>query len=767
MRQLIAELRADGSFMDNVIRWHVQPAVEGVYDPLPEGMDERLRAALQGRGITQLYHHQRMALDAVAQGRDVTVVTPTASGKTLCYNLPVLSAILQDDSARALYLFPTKALAQDQVAELYALIQTTGADIKTSTYDGDTPATARTAVRQAGHVVVTNPDMLHSGILPLHTKWVRLFENLRFIVIDEVHVYRGVFGAHMANVLRRLLRICAFYGSNPRVICCSATIKNPKELAEALTGRPMFLVDRSWAPCGEKHVVFYNPPVINKQLGIRKGAVQETRAIGSYLVGRGVQTILFARSRLAVEVLVRTLKGVVQDTLGRSGGVRGYRGGYLPSLRREIEKGLRSGEVRAVVSTNALELGIDIGQLQACVLCGYPGSVASMWQRAGRAGRRQETSLTILIANSSPIDQYIVRNPDYLLGRPPEMALVDPDNLHILLSHIKCAAYEIPFERGELYGGLQETGELLSHLTSEQVLRAAGGKYYWQTEEFPASEVSLRTGMMEENFLIVDITRSKSEPRVMGEMDRFTVPMLLHEKAVYLHEGNQYQVEELDFDNKKAYVRRVDVDYYTDANMSVQLRVLDVFVQQEGPGGSLVESGEVLVSSIVTLFKKFKLDTQESLGFGPVNLPQTDLHTQGCWLVIPEAAMARFSRETGQTALVGLTGVLQRMAPMDLLCDEHDIRAVCHIRDPFTGGATVFFYDVCPGGIGLSEALSGRMEELLLRSRGLIETCPCEDGCPSCVGAASGGGAGPGDGGGIAAGKGDVLALIDALLNTP
>lgn len=364
----------------------------------------------------------------------------------MCYNLPVLSAILKDEDARALYIFPTKALSADQVSELYDMIEEIGVDIKTYTYDGDTPAAARKAVRQAGHIVVTNPDMLHSGILPHHTKWVKLFENLKYIVIDEIHTYRGVFGSNLANVLRRLLRLCDFYGSHPQFILCSATIANPKELAETLIGRPVTLVDENGAPMGERHFVFYNPPVVNRQLGIRKGAIPITRTISGMLLKNGIQSITFARSRLTVEVLTRYLKDLVRDPLGNAGRVRGYRGGYLPGERREIERGLRSGKVDAVVSTNALELGIDIGALDACVMCGYPGTIASAWQQAGRAGRRQGTSIVFFIASSAAIDQYIVNHPDYFLHKSPENALLNPDNLYILMSHFKCAAFELPFE---------------------------------------------------------------------------------------------------------------------------------------------------------------------------------------------------------------------------------------------------------------------------------------------------------------------------------
>ncbi|HPA61589.1 MAG TPA: DEAD/DEAH box helicase, partial [Clostridia bacterium] len=404
--QLIDSLREDRDFLSCVSNWQVLPAREASYAAWPAGVQEKLIRALGARGIARLYTHQAAAVDKALRREDVCVVTPTASGKTLCYNVPILSEILRNDDARALYLFPTKALSQDQVAELYELITQMDVDIKTYTYDGDTPAAARKAIRQAGHVVVTNPDMLHSNILPHHTQWVKLFENLRFIVIDEIHTYRGIFGANLANVLRRLMRLCRFYGSDPQFILCSATIANPGELAAQLIGRPVSLVDRSGAPMGEKHIIFYNPPVVNRQLGIRKSALSQTRMLALMLLKNQVPSIVFAKSRVQVEVLTKALKEERSDALGRSGTVRGYRGGYLPQERREIERGLRAGQVNMVVTTNALELGIDIGSLDACLLCGYPGTIASTWQQAGRAGRRMGRSLTILVASSAPLDQY-------------------------------------------------------------------------------------------------------------------------------------------------------------------------------------------------------------------------------------------------------------------------------------------------------------------------------------------------------------------------
>ena len=730
--QLAEQLRRDTQFMKDVTRWEVIPAREPRTLPFPSCLDERLKPVLAARGIHALYTHQAHSVEATARGEDVTVVTPTASGKTMCYNLPVLSAILKNPDARALYLFPTKALSADQVHELYEMIEEMGVDIKTYTYDGDTPAAARKAVRQAGHIVVTNPDMLHSGILPHHTKWVKLFENLRYIVIDEIHSYRGVFGSNLANVLRRLMRLCEFYGSHPQFILCSATIANPKELAETLIGRPVTLIDDNGAPMGERHFVFYNPPVINRQLGIRQGSIPVTRAISGMLLRNGIQTITFARSRLTVEVLTRYLKDMVRDPLGNAGRVRGYRGGYLPTERREIEKGLRAGQVDAVVSTNALELGIDIGALDACVLCGYPGTIASAWQQAGRAGRRKGTSIVFFVASSAAIDQYIVTHPDYFLRQSPENALLNPDNLYILLSHFKCAAFELPFEDGDGFGNAPAPEELLGYLSEEGILRHVDGRYHWSAEDFPASEISLRSAAAE-NFVIIDIT-DPAHHRVVGEMDRFTAPMLLHENAIYMHEGRQYQVEKLDFDACKAFIRAVDTGYYTDADLNINLSLLDIEKQEPHSRGGITALGEIKVTALVTMFKKIRFDTHETLGFGHVRLPETDMHTSSMWWTLPEDLANAVPSDTLKNGMMGVANLLRIVCPLYLMCAPQDIAVVYQVKSPITDQPTVLLYDNCPGGIGLSQKAYGMRDLLLSKALQVAQDCGCKYGCPSCVG---------------------------------
>ena len=750
--QLLDYLKHNPDFASNVTHWQAMPARPAKYADYPDDFDPALRAVLESRGVKRLYSHQRRALDLAQAGKDFVVITPTASGKTMCYNLPVLSEILRDNESRALYLFPTKALSSDQVAELYEIIKAMDAPIKAFTFDGDTPVSARKAIRQAGHIVVTNPDMLHAGILPHHTKWVKLFENLKYIVIDEIHAYRGIFGSNLANVIRRLKRICAFYGSHPQFICCSATIANPRELAERLTGRPMELIAESGAPTGEKHVIFYNPPVVNKQLNIRDSATRQTFGISRLLLKNGVHSIVFARSRLMVEVLARRLKDQCRNALGEAPNVRAYRGGYLPSLRHQIEQELRAGQVDIVVSTNALELGIDIGRLDVCVLCGYPGTIASTWQQAGRAGRRQGVSALIMVATSSPLDQYIIAHPEYFFSQPPEHALINPDNLYILLNHFKCAAYELPFEDGEQFGDVEATPELLEYLCEQNILNHVGNRYYWTAEEFPQAGISLRSAS-DQNFLIIDIS-VPGKRRVIGEMDRFTVPMLLHQYAIYLHEGRQYQVEELDFDDKKAYVRAVDVDYYTDANLTVTMKVLDVF--REKPGVMAKAAGEVLVSSIVTLFKKMKLDTQENLGWGPVTLPELEMQTTACWWTLPDGIADKYTREELQGAMVGISHIIEHIAPVFLMCSPRDIGVVYHVRDPFTNRPTLFLYDNCAGGVGLSDRVYEMDDELFKEARRMLMDCPCADGCPSCVGPPSDVGAG---------GKRIAIELLGELTN--
>jgi DEAD/DEAH box helicase domain-containing protein len=753
LAELLGALRAAPEHRDNFVAWHEIPARPARYAEAPDGVHPDVLAALRARGISQLWTHQAQAAAAALRGEHVVVVTPTASGKTLCYNLPVLSTILHEPAARALYLFPTKALAQDQLDELHGLITATGRDIKTFTYDGDTPADARRAVRAAGHIVITNPDMLHTGILPHHTKWRRLFENLRFVVIDELHGYRGVFGSHVANVIRRLRRICRFYGSDPIFICCSATIANPQELAERLIEAPVTLIDDNGAPAGRKVVAIYNPPVVNRELGIRRSAMAAARRLASAFITAGVQTIVFAPSRVSVELLLTYLQGELRQRPGEPPAVRGYRGGYLPTERRAIERGLRSGEVRGVVATNALELGIDIGGLEAAVLLGYPGSVASTWQQFGRAGRRHDLAAALLVATSSPLNQYIAAHPEFILGGSPEAALINPDNFYVLVSHLKCAAFELPFTVGERFG--PNTDLLLDLLVEEGLLHREGDRYHWMAEVYPAENVSLRSAAVD-NVVIIDTGDGRNgpapaplapeeraarggrqgRPTVIGEVDRTSAPMLVHTGAIYMHGGRQYHVDRLDLTERKAYVHAVDVDYYTDAELAVDLAVLTEDQRAEG-GAAVWTCGDVRVSFQPTVFKKIKLHTHENVGWERLDLPQDDLHTRAVWLALRAGAVEGLSGEDVQAGVWALGNLLVNVAPVFVLCDPRDLRVAAQTRSPHTGRPTVFLYDAVPGGIGLAERLFELRASLLAAARDHVRACSCAAGCPSCVGPAN------------------------------
>jgi DEAD/DEAH box helicase domain-containing protein len=745
---------------------------DAVYSPFPETLDPRLREALERKGIAQLYSHQAEAFAHVAAGRNIVVTTPTASGKTLCYNLPVLDTVRRNPAARALYLFPTKALAQDQMADLHELISelaATGADpIGVHTYDGDTPADARRTIRTRAHIVLSNPDMLHSGILPHHPRWAKLFENLRFVIIDELHAYRGVFGSHLCNVLRRLRRIARHYGSDPQFICSSATIANPRQLAERLAERPFELVSQSGAPRGEKFFVFVNPPVVNRELGIRRSYLTETRRVAAEFLRRSLQVIVFAQSRLSTEILTTYLKEDFEDIPGMPEVIRGYRGGYLPLRRREIERGLREGRVRGVVSTNALELGIDIGALDVAVLAGYPGTIAATWQRAGRAGRRTSRSAAVLVASSAPIDQFVVRHPSYFFDASPEHALINPDNLHILVEHVKCAAFELPFSTEESFGSidvqdvlgvLQEAGLVHQSPATESAARDESrfaGRWHWTSESYPADAVSLRS-ISSDNFVVVDHTHAA---KVIAETDFSSGPRVLHPKAIYIIEGQLFQVEKLDFEGRKAYVRAVDCDYYTDAITHTRVTIL----QQFAAGADAVPNhGEVHVVWRVVGFKKIKFHTNENVGSGELDLPEHQMHTTSYWMEIPREVLSAlpYAVDDRRDGIFGLAFAMKQVATLLLMCDSHDLGVSINAgsdvgtdtsrmdRGPGFGTNAIqvqrqsahdgdmpriFMYDAYPGGIGFSEPLFAMHNELLLRTHQLIASCPCDNGCPSCVG---------------------------------
>jgi len=758
LEAVLEQIRRFAQRNDALAAWKVLPASDGELADIPEFLHPKLQEALRTSGIHRLYSHQAAAIAAVNEGRHIVLVTPTASGKTLCYNIPVLQRCLEDPSTRALYLFPTKALSQDQMAGVRTLIDSIGSGVRTHTYDGDTPGDARRAIRDMGQIVITNPDMLHQAILPHHPKWQKLFKNLRYVVVDEIHTYRGVFGSHVANLFRRLKRIAAFYGVQPQFICCSATIANPGELAENLLEEKVTVVDRNGAPSGKKIFMMYNPPVVNPDLGIRQSYLTAARKLAILLLQHKVPSIVFAISRLNVEVLVKYLKDAVEKKFRDKGLVRGYRGGYLPLVRREIEKGLRDGEILGVVSTNALELGVDIGALTACIIAGYPGTIASTWQQAGRAGRKQGLSLIVLVGRSFPLDQFIMQNPDYFFGQSPEHALINPNNLLIMLSHLKCAAFELPFRDGETFG-TQEVGELLEFLEEHEVLHHSEGRWHWMNQAYPATEISLRD-IAEENFVVLD---AADNCRAIAEVDFESAPEIIHEDAIYMCESRQYWVEKLDYDARKAYVRPTTVDFYTEAIVYSSVRVLDEF-QQEPRRHVLREHGEVHVVKNYAGFKKIRFYTLENLGFGDIHLPQHDLHTTAYWITGRPESLAElpYTRLELIDGFLGAAYGLHNVATLILMCAFRDIgRSVgdryarwfavathqgrglytadgrldageIEIMDRFE--PTLFLYDSYPGGVGLSEELWEKHHLLLARTRDLILGCACRNGCPSCVG---------------------------------
>lgn len=733
------------------------PARAGCFDDLPSGLDSRLRQALTARGISRLYRHQSLVWQALERGEHTVVVTPTASGKTLCYNLPVLNQIITHQ-AKALYLFPTKALSQDQLAELAAINRAGGLGVRAFTFDGDTPGDARKAVRLRGDIVVSNPDMLHQGILPHHTKWAQFFESLRYVVIDELHSYRGVFGSHMANVLRRLARICRFYGSQPRFVMASATIANPRELAEQLVDAPVTAVTQSGAPQGEKRLLLWNPPVVDKDLGIRASARSQTLSIARLAIEKGFKSIIFARSRLMVEVLTKYLKDRFDQDPRRPPRILAYRGGYLPTERRAAEVRLREGSVDCVISTSALELGVDIGSLDISILNGYPGSIAGTWQRLGRAGRRNRSTLGVLVASSQPLDQYLVRNPDFFLGASPEAAHIAPDQLLILLDHVRCAAFELPFDRSESFGA-EPLAEILGYLEQQGVLHQEGDRWHWMADSYPAGAVSLRS-VAEGNFVVIDI--GGGGQKIIAEVDFSGAPLTLYPGAIYMIQSDPYQVERLDWEGRKAFVRRTRADYYTDAIDYSRLKILECF-EHTTVGQGAVLHGEVHLVRRVAGYKKIRYYTHENVGFGKIGLPDQEMHTTAVWWQIPPRLLDE-SFPNRQQALDGFLGAaygMHHVAALRMMAEVSDLgRAVGDSEEGWVATVgnegrgslrgseweeiplessrcfrpTLFLYDNYPGGVGLSAPLYDQRNSVIEQTLRLVSQCDCRFGCPACVG---------------------------------
>jgi DEAD/DEAH box helicase domain-containing protein len=735
----------------------VVPAQSARFEALPASLDPRLRAALAARKITRLYSHQAAAWAAVKQGENLVVATPTASGKSLCFNLPVMDAVLRGQT-KALYLFPTKALSQDQVAELMALNQTGDLGLRAFTFDGDTPGDARKAVRSHGDIVVSNPDMLHQGILPHHTKWAQFFENLRFVVIDELHTYRGVFGSHMANLMRRLRRVCRFYGSQPQFVFCSATIANPQALAERLIDAPVTAITASGAPQGKRYLLLWNPPLLNPDLGIRASARSQATRVARLATRMRLKSIVFARSRLMVEVLTKYLKDVFDNDPRKSPRITAYRGGYLPTERRRTERLLRAGEVDCVVATSALELGVDIGSLDVALLTGYPGTICGTWQRLGRAGRRQRTSLGILIGSSEPLDQYIVRNPEFFLGAAPEQAQIDPDQLLILLDHVRCAAFELPFDAGETFGK-EDLAEILAYLESQQVLHREADRWHWVADSYPANDVSLRS-VADGNFVVVDL--SAGQQKIIAEVDYTAAADTLYEGAIYMVQANPFQVERLDWEGRKAFVTPTRADYYTDAIDYTRLKILERFAQRASTEGGTAH-GEVHIIRRIPGYKKIRYYTHENVGYGRIALPDQEMHTSAVWWELRPGVLERCfdNRHQALDGFLGAAYTLHHVAALRMMAEPRDLgRAVGdgdakwlatvgsngrgQMRDvsgtevaPDHQGRfrpTVFLYDNYPGGIGLSAPLFDLADELVRGAQRLVADCACRFGCPACVG---------------------------------
>ncbi len=842
----------------NLVEWRRIPGKKAQFEPFPPGIHPILKEALEAYGIHSLYTHQSSSIEAINRGENVVVVTGTASGKTLCYNLPVLDHLLNDPEATALYLFPTKALTQDQFSVLKSLLTQiaasgdtenlppiAGGAIKCAIYDGDTPVNVRSSLRNQARLILTNPDMLHTGILPHHTGWAQFFRGLRFVVIDEIHTYRGVFGSHVANVIRRLKRIAKFYGAAPQFILTSATIGNPDELGRRMIDEPVTLIDNDGAEKGEKHFLIYNPPIIDKSLGLRRSAIQAGVNLAEDLLAYNLQTIVFSRARRTVEIILTYLReqstGVNSDKSLHKGDVneiiRGYRSGYLPGQRRAIEEGLRKGDVRVVVATNALELGIDIGGMEASLMVGYPGTIAATWQEAGRAGRGENASLAVLVSSPNPLDQYLAQHPDYFFSRSPEHGMINPDNLLILLGHLRCAAFELPFSDGEVYGGINasEMQELLEFLQGEGVIHRSGEKYFWMADKYPAQNVSLRSASTETVLLQVAANEAErgSLAVTIGEVDGSSSYWMTHPGAVYMHEGTTYLVKDLDLEHHIAILQPTNVDYYTEPRQEVLVQQVEKLAEVEIPGGSKAY-GEVQVTSQVIGFRKIRWHTNETLGNENLSLPPSELLTTGYWLSLSDETVGKLKDEglwsnapndygpnwprqrdlarardgfrcqvcgtpegdkahhvhhkipfrmfdnaeqanqlvnlitvcnschrkietavRVRSGLAGLAFTLGNLAPLFLMCDIGDLGIHSDPQSSLAEGKpAVILYDLIPGGIGLSERLYDIHLDLMKRGRELVESCGCDDGCPSCVG--------PGGEGGLG-GKRETLALLKEL----
>lgn len=744
--ELVDQLKAEPRWQGRFECWHELPPRPARLMSFPKSLDPRLVELCRASGIEELYEHQARFVEHALAGEDTLIATPTASGKTLCYTLAVLQRLLESQgSARSLFLFPTKALSQDQTAVLTRAVERLGQEWHAYTYDGDTPPSVRRTLRDRGHLVLTNPWMLHAGILPNHAKWSELFRDLAYIVIDEVHTLSGVFGSNVANVLRRLLRIARHYGSNPRFLLCSATLADAQGHARRLIGREVSVVSEDASPAGPKIFGVYNPPLLNPIAGLRASALEEARELAEVVCGPAHQAIFFCQRRTSVEVLTRYLKEAAPRLGLKPEEICGYRGGYLPNLRREIEAGLRNGSIKVVISTNALELGIDIGALDVAVLVGYPGSQASFWQRVGRVGRRGKPSLSLVIARSDPVDQYLARHPERLLAGAREELGLDPDNLVILSEQLKCAAFELPFradERGQLageaeFGKLAEAPGILDYLAEESgFLHKQGNTWYWMSDAYPAQDVTLG-GDDPDNVLVLDINTK----RAIGEIDRASSITTVHQGAIYQVQGETWKIENFDHKNRRAYARAVESDYFTEAELDVEVRVLrlEERMAREREDCSLdaeLWRGEVHVTSVATQYKKIRFYTRENVGAEDIHLPPEELDSEAFVLTLSDASCQALGLTSGDrgAAWRGVGALLRRVAPLVLHCQPRDLGLSTQVRSPHFRRPAIFLYDTVQGGVGLSEILYRSHAELLRAALEVIERCACERGCPACVG---------------------------------
>ena len=774
IHEFLEYLRTQRFFRDQIAHIQCLPPKSPEYADLPGGICNPLEPALHEHGIHQFYSHQALAIQKIREGRHIVVVTGTASGKTLCYAVPEIEAVLADDTATMLHIYPTKALAQDQLRTLRNVIPTDTAVC--STYDGDTAQHHRRKLRESSNIILTNPDMLHQGILPQHARWSRFFANLKYIVIDEVHAYRGVFGSHLANVIRRTHRICRHYGSNPQFICSSATIANPREHAGSICGVEMDLVHNDGSPQGAKQFIFWNPPSLETEKreetslisagGDRRSALYEAVELMTLLIRTGISVITFTRTRLAAELVYRHCRDRLKAiSPGLEETIHAYRGGYLPEERRDIERRLADGDIRGVSTTNALELGIDIGTLDACIMVGYPGTITGMWQQAGRAGRGAGESIVFMIAQNAPIDQYLMAHGEYVFSRTPEHGVIDPDNPHIVVGHLKCAASELPVSDtdADQYG--EYGAAVMDLLADERAVKRIADQWYWSTSEFPAAEISLRNI----SGTVYTIQDGASAERVIGTMDEVSAFSQLHDNAVYLHGADTYLVKRLDIEKKIAFVERKELDYYTHAVRVSEIRI-DEWEEKSGIRGGLLGFGDVTVTTMIPMFRKVRFHSRQNLGMEALELPPQVLETVALWFKPPESVIQQIKSQgyLPVEAFVGIANVLAEVAPLFVMCDVQDIGTVVDTRN--LDRETLFLHDRYPGGMGFSRRCYDRFEEMLQTVNDIIVNCGCSNGCPSCVGSVvqpvGSAGMDAATQGGIPS-KAAALSLLDLLLTAP